>query len=193
MRIIAGEYKGRRLAAPTDRKIRPTTDKVKEAVFSMLMPYLEDAIVVDLFSGTGNMGLEALSRGAVHCYFCDLSKESLSLVRQNVDICKAAAKSTLILGDYRHALKKIKGKVDLMILDPPYKGGLLSDCIDFIEKERAMDPGGIIVAEYGDDVDLPDRFGSFIRIKHKEYGTVRISIYELEEMDLSLMFADSLD
>lgn len=186
MRIIAGDYKGRRLIAPSDRKVRPTTDKVKEAIFSLSMHYIVDSIIVDLFSGTGNLGLEALSRGAKHCYFCDLSKESLSLVRQNIAICKAEAKSTIIWGDYRNALRKIKEKADIIILDPPYKSGLLADCFDIIGQENLLNLGGIIIAEHGEDLELPDRFGELTRIKQKKYGTVNISIYEL-------MCTDALD
>ena len=79
MRIIAGKLKGRRLSSPRDNSIRPTTDKVKEAIFNMLQLYTEDAVVIDLFSGTGNLGLEAISRGAARCYFCDRSRESISM------------------------------------------------------------------------------------------------------------------
>lgn len=186
MRIIAGDYKGRKLITPTDRKVRPTTDKVKEAIFSMSVHYLEDSIVVDLFSGSGNLGLEALSRGAKHCYFCDISKESLALVRQNIAICKAESKSTVIWGDFNNALRKIKEKADIIILDPPYQSGILAACFDMIGKENLLNPGGIIIAEYGKDIELPDQFGLLSRIKQKKYGTVNISIYEL-------MCADTLD
>ena len=89
MRIIAGEFKGRRLYAPKDHRIRPTTDKVKESIFSMVAAYLEDAVVIDLFSGTGNLGLEALSRGAKRCYFGDKSRESMEPYQTEYRILQA--------------------------------------------------------------------------------------------------------
>ncbi|MDD3169680.1 MAG: RsmD family RNA methyltransferase, partial [Eubacteriales bacterium] len=88
MRIIAGDFKGKRLFTPKDSKIRPTTDKVKESIFNMIAPYLEDAVAIDLFSGTGNLGLEAISRGAKRCYFGDKSRESMELTRQNIAHCR---------------------------------------------------------------------------------------------------------
>ena len=88
MRIITGEYRGRRLESPIGYDVRPTTDKVKEAIFNLLMNDIWDAVVVDLFAGTGNLGLEALSRGAKRCYFCDNSRESLNLIKVNIAKCK---------------------------------------------------------------------------------------------------------
>lgn len=89
MRIIAGIYKGRRLTSPIDDRVRPTTDKVKEAIFSILTNEIYGSNVLDLFSGSGNLGLEALSRGAQHCWFCDSSRDSLKLIRENIRYCKA--------------------------------------------------------------------------------------------------------
>lgn len=186
MRIIAGDFKGRKLTAPMDRKVRPTTDKVKEAIFSIIMPYVEDAVLIDLFAGTGNLGLEALSRGAGHCFFCDAGKESLALIRQNIKVCNAESKSTVIPGDFRNALHKISKKADIILLDPPYKSGFLPECFDLIQKTEKLNTGGIIVAEYGDDTELEDRYGSLVRMKQKHYGTVNIAIYEL-------MCPDALD
>jgi len=186
MRIIAGDFKGRKLTAPLDRKVRPTTDKVKEAIFSIVMPYIEDAIVFDLFAGTGNLGLEALSRGAAHCFFCDAGKDSLSLIKQNIKLCNAELKSTVIPGDFRNALLKINKKADIILLDPPYKSGYLPECLDLIQKIEKLNSGGIIVAEFGDDTQLEDHYGLLCKIKQKQYGTVNIAIYEL-------MCPDALD
>ncbi len=186
MRIIAGDFKGRKLAAPLDRKVRPTTDKVKEAIFSIIMPYIEDAIVIDLFAGTGNLGLEALSRGAAYCFFCDAGKESLALIRQNIKLCNTESISTVIPGDFRNALLKINKKADIILLDPPYKSGFLPECFDLIQRAEKLNTGGIIVAEYGDDTELADRYGLLGRIKQKHYGTVNIAIYEF-------MCPDALD
>ena len=105
MRIIAGEYKGRRITAPEDTSVRPTTGKVKEAIFAMLMNDIYDAVTVDLFAGTGNLGLEALSRGARKCYFGDNSRDSLRLIKENIAHCRAEDKSVVIAGSYEKVLQ----------------------------------------------------------------------------------------
>ena len=110
MRIIAGELKGRRLVTPADNRVRPTTDKVKEAVFSMISAYLPDSVVVDLFAGTGNLGLEAISRGAKRAYFIDRDRASIAMVRENVKYCKVEDRSVIIWSDYVAGLKKINDK-----------------------------------------------------------------------------------
>ncbi|MFR6258344.1 MAG: RsmD family RNA methyltransferase, partial [Anaerovoracaceae bacterium] len=104
MRVISGEYKGRKLAAPADYSIRPTTDKVKEALFSILADRIWGSKVLDLFSGTGNLGIEALSRGAGECVFADNSRESIKLIKENVNHCKAASGASIVAGDYKKVL-----------------------------------------------------------------------------------------
>lgn len=183
MRIIAGEFKGKKLFAPKDSKIRPTTDKVKESIFSMIAPYLADAIVIDLFSGTGNLGLEALSRGAERCYFGDKSRDSLELTRQNIAHCKQEDRSITILGDYEYVLRKIKDPADIIFLDPPYKQGLIHECFSLIESHSLLSEDGIIVAEHGSKEHLDDVLCGYVKIKEKTYGTITISIYSTDLED----------
>ena len=123
MRIITGDFKGRKIEMPAGYDIRPTTEKVKEAMFSIIGQDIYDAVCVDLFSGTGNLGLEALSRGAEKCWFCDNNRESIRLIKQNIANCKAEEWSCLVPGDYEKCLMRIKesgDKVDVFLLDPPY-------------------------------------------------------------------------
>lgn len=183
MRIIAGDSKGRRLLAPKDGRIRPTSDKVKESVFSMIASYLEDAAVIDLFSGTGNLGLEALSRGARRCYFGDKSRESLELTMRNIALCRQENRAVTILGDYEYVLGKIPEKAELIFLDPPYKKGLIQECFRSISKLSLLSEGGIIVAEHGAEEPLEENISGFAKIKERTYGTITISIYttDLEE------------
>jgi len=157
--------------------IRPTTDKVKEAIFSMIADKLYDAVVIDLFSGTGNLGLEALSRGAKRCYFGDNSRESISLIKQNINYCKTEEKSVLYTGDYQKILKKINEKADVIFLDPPYEMGLMLDCIKSISELGLLTEDGIIVAEHGMREILPKTIGSFEKMKEKRYGSVMVTIY----------------
>ena len=107
MRIVAGDFKGRKLETPMNNDIRPTSEKVKEGLFSSIAGNLYDAVCVDLFAGTGNLGLEALSRGASKCYFGDNSRASIEIVRRNVEHCKAEDWSVVYFGDYEKVLNKI--------------------------------------------------------------------------------------
>lgn len=181
MRIIAGDYKGRRLYSPIDDKIRPTTDKVKEAVFSILNSHINlyGKNVLDLFGGTGNLGLEALSRGAAHCWFGDNSRDSIKLLKENIRYCKAENKSTIFAGDFRKALSRMQTQAacDVILLDPPYNRGMLPECFDLISEYRLLADDGIIIAEHRREEMLPEQMGNFEKIKERKYGTVVISIY----------------
>jgi 16S rRNA (guanine966-N2)-methyltransferase len=177
MRIIAGAYKGRKLVAPTDRSVRPTPDRVKEALFSILMGRVEDAVVLDLFSGSGNLGLEALSRGARKCYFGDSSRDSIRLIHSNVAYCKAEAQSHIIQGDYRNVLAQVREKVDLVFVDPPYRDQLWEDVVRILSEKELMKPDGLIIMEHPREVEFPQELYNFRKIKEGRYGTVVLSIY----------------
>lgn len=177
MRIITGEYRGRRLETPIGYDVRPTTDKVKEAIFNLLMNDTWDAVVVDLFAGTGNLGLEALSRGAKRCYFCDNSRESLNLVKTNIAKCGAQDKSIVLAGDYSKALGRIREKVQVFLIDPPYRDGLYENCLRQIDGLDLLDEDGIIITEHGARDWLPQQVGDLIKVKERKYGRIMVSIY----------------
>lgn len=178
MRIIAGDYKGRRLETPDDYEIRPTTDKVKEAMFSIIAPHLFDGVIVDLFSGTGNLGLEALSRGAAKCYFADSSRRSIGIIRRNIEYCKATDKAVVLSGDYRRTLEQIRDKADVFLLDPPYEAGYYENCLEKIRELGLLAEDGIIVAEHGASLKLPEELSGFTKAKDRRYGNIVLSIYE---------------
>lgn len=177
MRIITGEYRGRRLESPAGYDVRPTSDKVKEAVFNIIMNEVWDATCVDLFAGTGNLGLEALSRGAKKCYFGDNSWESINLIKNNVKMCRAEDKSVIIAGDYSKILGRINEKVDIFFLDPPYKDGLYENCLEIIDSLDLLSEEGIIVAEHGVRDYVPETVGSLEIIKERKYGKIMVTIY----------------
>ena len=181
MRIIAGELKGRRLVAPSDNRVRPTTDKVKEAIFSMIARYIPDSIVVDLFAGTGNLGLEAISRGAERVYFVDKDKASIAMVRENVKHCKAEEKSVILWSDFKSAFKKINEKADVIFLDPPYDAGYMEDCFSIIAESKILANDGIIVAEHSSKEMLAEKLSGMTLSKSKRYGRISVSIYEIQE------------
>lgn len=177
MRIIAGNYKGRRLTSPMDDRVRPTSDKVKEAIFSILMNEIYGSNVLDLFSGSGNLGLEALSRGAEHCWFADSSRDSLKLIRENISYCKANDKATVLAGDFRKVLARLTTPMDIILLDPPYNMGMLPECFELIEEYDLLAENGLIIAEHRREEILPEQFGKFTKVKERKYGTVVVSIY----------------
>ncbi len=187
MRIISGEYRGRKLNTPKKEAIRPTTDKVKEAVFNMIAPYVSNAVVCDLFAGTGNLGLEALSQGASKCYFCDRASESIRIINENIEKCNAADKSEILRGDFEKNLDSINEKVDIFFIDPPYEK------TDYYEKSIVKILGRNLLSKYGiiifehevkckvDEFLVPIIAGSpehnLTLIKRKKYGTIMISIF----------------
>ena len=177
MRIITGKFKGRILNAPKNNSVRPTSDKVKEAVFSMIREQIEGSVIIDLFSGTGSLGLEGLSGGAKKCYFCDNSKESLDLIKSNIDLCGVTGSSTLIYGSYRKALARIKEKADVIFLDPPYEKKLVTPCLELIKEFNALNRDGVIVCEHMASEALPDELSGFCKVNEKKYGTILVSLY----------------
>lgn len=177
MRIIAGDLKGRKLESPKDNRVRPTSDKVKEAIFNIIANFYYDEVVIDLFAGTGNFGIEAISRGARHCYFGDKSRDSLALIRENISKCRVQDKSTIIAGDYEMVLKRIPEKAQIIFLDPPYKDGLMISCIELINDLDLLEEDGYIIAEHSVSEKLPEVVGKYQLVKEKKYGKIAVSIY----------------
>ena len=176
MRVIAGDYKGRKLQPPADNSVRPTTDKVKEALFSILNEKIWGSRVLDLFSGTGNLGIEALSRGASECIFGDNSRDSLRLIKTNIAHCKAEG-ARVIPGDYKKILMNLEGQFDIILLDPPYGQGFLEPCFELIRQQDLLAEDGYIVAEHRREEQMPDELCGFQKVKERKYGIIMLSIY----------------
>ncbi len=176
MRVIAGEYKGRKLQTPADYSVRPTTDKVKEALFSILTDRIWGSRVLDLFSGTGNLGIEALSRGAQECVLCDNSRESLRMIKENIAHCKAEG-ARVVPGDFRKTLMNFTEPFDIILLDPPYDKGMMEPCFELIREQQLLAEDGVIVAEHRKEEKLPDELFGFEKVKERKYGVIMLSIY----------------
>ena len=187
MRIIAGDYKGRKLETPRDYSIRPTTDKVKEALFSILSFRISDTRVLDLFSGTGNLGIEALSRGAKECVFVDNARDSINLIKYNVEHCKAQDYSQVIYGDFRRVLSTQTEGFDIILLDPPYYKGVLEECFQLIKQYNLLNNDGVIIAEHPKDVEIDVEYYGIKKTKEKKYGKIILSIWE-DASDLEVDF-----
>ncbi|AOT68405.1 16S rRNA (guanine(966)-N(2))-methyltransferase RsmD [Geosporobacter ferrireducens] len=183
MRVIAGLAKGRRLKSPVGLATRPTTDRIKESIFSILHPYLLESYVLDLFSGTGNLGIEALSRGAEKAIFVDNNKNSIRVICENIEITGFKEKSKVF---HQEALKTIRElahleqKYDIVFMDPPYLKGFIIPCVQAIEEEGLLSSTGIIVIEHDSKDVLPEKFAKLTRIKNRKYGNTTISIYSEE-------------
>lgn len=172
MRVISGKYKGKRLDGFDIDGTRPTMDRVKESMFASIQNYIKDSIVLDLFAGSGALGIEALSMGASECIFVDKGKEVFSVLKNNL---KDIDNYLLINKDYKEALIDLKGKkIDVILLDPPYKLNLINDCLDRIYKYDLLSENGIIVCEYETEKISTDKFDL---IKCKNYGNKYVNIY----------------
>ncbi len=180
MRIIAGSAKGRRLQSPVGNDVRPTTDIVKEAVFSIVQFELEGCSFLDAFAGSGQMGLEALSRGAETVCFVDSSHRSMSVVRKNIELCSFDSyRVVTVVSDTVRFLSGTKEQYDIVFLDPPYMTGLLQKAL--AASARVVKDGGIIVCEHPAEEQLPEITSGFSLEKNRRYGKIMISVYRKNE------------
>lgn len=180
MRVISGKYKRSELKGFDIEGIRPTMDKVKESIFAMINEYLDDSVCLDLFAGTGSLGIEALSNGSKHVYFVDEMKSAINVIKSNVEKVKCENSATIILSDYTSSLKKISDnniKFDIIFIDPPYGKIKIKTVINKILEKNLLNDGGIIVCEYEDE-DLEEKYASLNLIKYRKYGKTYISIYK---------------
>ena len=180
MRVIAGKAKGTQLLTPDGILTRPTIDRVKEALFSILQFDLPGAKVLDLFGGTGQMGIEALSRGAAHCTFLDLRKEAVGVMRENLKRTGFAEEAAVVQGDYLAFLTRCKEKFDLIFLDPPYGTGMLEKAMEIITEIDIVSENGIIVCENGSSADWPAVKAPYRLQKDYRYGKIRTALYRRE-------------
>lgn len=179
MRVITGSARGRRLETPSGDDVRPTTDSVKESVFSIIQFYIEGGVFLDAFAGTGQMGIEALSRGASKAYFLDSSKSSMRVIKKNIELCGFEKNAVTRITDSVSFMQRTGERFDMVFLDPPYGTGLLMKAL-----EAAVDAAkqsGVIVCEHPREEELPERVGSFLLKKNYRYGKIMLSVYTGEE------------
>ncbi|MGN0691980.1 MAG: 16S rRNA (guanine(966)-N(2))-methyltransferase RsmD [Oscillospiraceae bacterium] len=177
MRVITGKARGRKLKDFEGRDIRPTTDMVKEAIFSIIQFDIEGSEVLDLFSGTGQLGIEALSRGAKFCRFVDKSKESAELTNENINLAGFRWESNVVNGDSLDFLRMARYTFDIALLDPPYNNGLIEQALPLLEPK--MSQRGIAVCEHERGLELPDEVGRLKKSKTYNYGKVAVTVYRI--------------
>lgn len=176
MRVITGSARGRQLKELAGMETRPTTGKVKEGLFSAIQFDIEGSRVLDLFAGTGQLGIEALSRGAAYCTFVDQRTDAVKLIRENLELCRLAERAEVRQGDAMACLRS-GGKYDIIFLDPPYASGLLESALETIMTFDICREHGIIVAESAEDKVLPQVKGPYRVYREYHYGKIKLTVY----------------
>lgn len=181
MRIIGGAAKGRRLSVPKGDAVRPTADRVKESLFNILPRDLSGKAVLDLFAGTGNLSIEALSRGAAHAVLVDASARSAAVIRDNLRRSGFAADSEVWIAPVARLLRKLSRvgrQFDLIFLDPPYDQGLAGRSLAMIAECRLLREAGTVVVEHSERETVQPRYGDLELHDQRRYGDTRLSFYK---------------
>jgi 16S rRNA (guanine966-N2)-methyltransferase len=180
MRVIGGTKRGFRLASPVGMRVRPTSDRVREALFNVLQPYVTDATVLDLFAGTGAVGIEALSRGATKAVFVDSHPRSTAVIQKNLSHCGFAALGNIITKDVlvflRHWANQIAQPFTLIFMDPPYAWDKTVELLQLIGPEILV-PEGLVVVEHAFGTDLPSEVNQLVRTSDRRYGDTELVFY----------------
>ncbi|MFF2482699.1 16S rRNA (guanine(966)-N(2))-methyltransferase RsmD [Paenibacillus sp. NPDC058071] len=180
MRVIAGAAKGRTLKAVPGMNTRPTTDKVKEAIFSMIGPFFDGGAALDLFAGTGGLGIEAWSRGAERAIFIDKEKLSIDIIRHNTNAVGMGGAAEIYRNDADRAIKLLEKRgiaFSLVFLDPPYRMKEMDSLLVDLAQRSMLEDGAIVVVEHDADHEYPDEIERFELMRKAKYGDTAVTIY----------------
>jgi 16S rRNA (guanine(966)-N(2))-methyltransferase RsmD len=189
MRVITGTAKGKKLKTLEGDATRPTSKRIKGAIFSSIQFEIEGRRVLDLFAGSGQMGIEALSRGAERAFFVDSSREAMEIVRENLSACGFTDRARYLVQDYRNYIRKAAGreKFDLVFIDPPYKDKSALSALAMLTRGGFLSKGAIVCLEAGEEFSgKEDELSGFEVIKNTSYGkksSVLIAVYKPEESE----------
>ena len=181
MRVIAGDARGRQLITPKSLRVRPTADRVKEALFSMLLSRLGEFTgmrVLDIFEGTGNLGIEALSRGAGYAVFIDSHRESAEIIQKNLELTRYQDTARVVVQEAAGALKLLargEAPFHLVFLDPPYHEGHTEKVLELLSTSPLIDQGTTVIAEFSSKEDIPRSFGRLQETERRIYGDTALS------------------
>ncbi|MDH6364227.1 16S rRNA (guanine966-N2)-methyltransferase [Enterococcus sp. PF1-24] len=184
MRVVAGEYGGRKLKSLPGDNTRPTTDKIKGAIFNMIGPYFDGGSVLDLYAGSGGLAIEAVSRGMSEAFCVDKNFQAIKIIKENVAITKEEAKFSVIKREANQALKQFaieETQFDLVLLDPPYAQQKIVSQIEFMEENNLLAKESLIVCETDKTVQLPVEIAGLQQIRQQNYGITSITIYQKSE------------
>ena len=177
MRVITGSARGKRLKELPGLDTRPTTDRVKEGLFNVIQFDIEGRRILDLFAGTGQLGIECLSRGAASCDFVDSSPAAMKIVKDNVSACRLTDQAAFHQKDFSAFLNGVRGKYDLIFLDPPYASGNLERALERITAIDIVSGNGIIVCESPVEHTLPELPGEYEKTGEYRYGKIKVTLY----------------
>lgn len=181
LRVISGSAKGHGLKTVKGDTTRPTSDKVKGAVFNIIAAYIEESTVLDMFAGTGSLGIEALSRGAASAVFFDRSPQCCKIIKENLEHTKLTEKASVFNMDFTAGINKMYHdgrKFDIIIMDPPYNKNFIQEALNLIAKNDIIVDDGIIIAEHSVLDKLPESCGRLKAIDTRKYGDTMITIYK---------------
>lgn len=182
MRVISGSRKGIYLKAVPGNQTRPTTDKVKESIFNIVGPYFNGGVGLDLFAGSGGLGIEAISRGLEKVIFVDRDFKAIQTIKSNIQTCGFEDFSEVYRNESERALKAIVKRgvtFDAIFLDPPYKKQRLVELLEIMNAEKLLNDNGFILCEHDSELLMPERVGSFLKKRSESYGIIGLSIYTL--------------
>lgn len=185
VRVISGSARGLKLNTPGDDRVRPTTDRVKESMFNIVQDWVYDSQVLDLFAGSGALGIEALSRGASQAVFCDNSLDSIKIIKSNIEKARVADRSQIVSGDFKRCLRDMEAKnqsFDMIFVDPPYYKGLFEEVLDTIRSCKILKKDGIVIVEHDAKKPIGQVEGLEV-YKEKKYGITMLTFYCLEDDD----------
>ncbi len=177
LRVIGGELGGRTLKGPPRSGVRPTSDRVREALFEILGPDVEGARVLDLYSGTGAMGIEALSRGAEHCDFVEADSKACEVVRENLTRTALLDRAKLYPLTVARAMSRVQGPYDLVVADPPYEYDRAESELSEVVSRGLLSPDGTLVVEHSQRRDWPQSLGGRQQLTSRRYGDTRLTLY----------------
>lgn len=177
MRVITGKARGVQLKTPDGLQTRPTSDRVKEALFSIIQFDVPGKKVLDLFGGTGQLGIEAISRGAKSAVFVDAGEKACALIRENLRRCRMEGEGRVVRSDYLEYLSRCRERFDLVFLDPPYAEVFLENSLNKLAEIDILESGAIIVAERPVEKELPWDFPGYSRSKDYKYGKTLLTLY----------------
>ena len=184
MRVIGGKAKGQRLNSPKGMNVRPTSDRVREAIFSSIQSILSEATVIDLFAGAGTFGIEALSRYAATSYFVDRSAVHLQVVKENLVKTRLINQAKLICQEADAAIRQLSIeniKADVVFMDPPYGSNLISSTLAVLEQSNILTQESVVIVEFGKNEKAPPGMERLVQTKVKKYGSTFIAYYRLRE------------
>jgi 16S rRNA (guanine966-N2)-methyltransferase len=178
LRIIGGELRGKKLLPIKGHAIRPTADRVREALFNIRAFQLSGQTVLDLYAGTGALGIEALSRGAMFAYFIDSHPEAISVIQKNLQVCRLVARAQAIQWNINadlECLQRVDPRPTLVLMDPPYNRGLVRPTLERLHHSNVLTPGAMVVAEHAVEEPLPENIPKFELVDQRAYGKTLVS------------------